>query len=149
MLKVKQTKGKEKSIKFHCGLCGSARKKLMKTECCGNWICDDHDKYVMFSYARNSCARNHDRYTLCASHIHEKHRGKWQTCTRCRANFDTEDYVWYGTNEYNFEKLKNPPKFKPTHCAKCGDVIDRGEDGYITMPDGKYFCEQCYSMFKI
>ena len=22
---------------------------LTKTECCGNWICDDEHKYVMFS----------------------------------------------------------------------------------------------------
>jgi hypothetical protein len=32
------------------GLCGKT-KKLTKTECCGQWICDDEDKYVLFSYA--------------------------------------------------------------------------------------------------
>lgn len=31
-----------------CGLCGST-KNLTKTECCGNWICDDEDEYVLFS----------------------------------------------------------------------------------------------------
>ena len=31
-----------------CGLCGKT-KKLTKTECCGNWICDDEHKYVVFS----------------------------------------------------------------------------------------------------
>jgi hypothetical protein len=46
-----------------CGLCGET-KKLTRTLCCVNLICDDEDKYVMFSYARNSCHRNHDRYTL-------------------------------------------------------------------------------------
>ncbi len=38
-----------------CGLCGKT-KKLTKTECCDQWICDDEDKYVIFSYARNSCS---------------------------------------------------------------------------------------------
>lgn len=60
--------------KRKCGLCGKT-KKLTKTECCGQWICDDEDEYVMFSYARNSCYRNHPRYTLCALHRAEKHEG--------------------------------------------------------------------------
>ncbi len=45
-----------------CGLCGKT-KNLTKTECCGQWICDDEHKYVLFSYAQNSCFRNHHRYT--------------------------------------------------------------------------------------
>ena len=49
-----------------CGLCGSAERPLRRTECCSQWICDDEDQYVPFSFARNSCARNHDRYTLCS-----------------------------------------------------------------------------------
>lgn len=53
-----------------CGLCGK-RGKLTKTPCCGNWICDDSDQYVFFSYAHNSCYRNHDHYTMCAVHYHE------------------------------------------------------------------------------
>ena len=40
-----------------CGLCGKMA-NLTKTECCGRWICDDEDKYVLFSYARYSCHRN-------------------------------------------------------------------------------------------
>lgn len=35
-----------------CELCGK-NKNLTKTECCGNWICDDVDEYIPFSYARN------------------------------------------------------------------------------------------------
>jgi hypothetical protein len=46
--------------KSRCGLCGKP-KNLAQTECCGQWICNDEHKYVLFSYARNSCARNHDR----------------------------------------------------------------------------------------
>ncbi len=45
-------------------------------------------------------------------------------------------------NEYNFEKLENPPKFKPTHCAKCKKIISLSEDGY-SMHAGKYFCMDC------
>ena len=56
--------GERASARPQCGLRG-ATTNLTKTECCGNWICDDEDQYVLFSYARNSCYRNHDRYTLC------------------------------------------------------------------------------------
>jgi hypothetical protein len=124
-----------------CGLCGKTG-RLTKTECCGQWICDDEDRYVMFSYARNSCHRNHSRYTLCSYHYNEGHSGRWQDCPECREAFDTEMYVYYGTNEYNFEKLANPPAFEPTRCAKCGRVIHLGEDGYSRTGEG-YFCEAC------
>lgn len=125
-----------------CGLCGSTTKPLTKTPCCDNWICDDEDNYVMFSFAHNSCHRNHDRYTLCSYHFHEGHQGKWQECDKCRASFETEIYVYYGTNEYNFEKLENPPALEPTHCAECGAVIDLGYDGY-SMSGDKYYCQRC------
>jgi hypothetical protein len=125
-----------------CGLCGSTTKPLTRTSCCGNWICDDEGDYVLFSYATNSCHRNHDRYTLCSHHYNEQHKGRWQDCKKCRENFETEMYVWYGTNEYNFEKLENPPAFEPTHCGDCGRVIHLGTDGY-TLAEGKYYCEKC------
>ena len=137
---------KEKNNKKpKCGLCGKS-KKLTKTSCCNNWICDDADKYVMFSYARNSCFRNHDRYTLCAYHDHENHKGNWDTCKKCLKDFDTEDYVWRGTNEFNYEKLTNPPKFKPTHCSECDIIIRRGEEGYTSLPSGEFLCETCGSI---
>ena len=133
---------KPKRTKPRCGLCGKAG-KARKTDCCGNWICDDHDKYVLFSYARNSCSRNHDRYTLCAYHHGEGHSGHWKDCKECRDSFKTEMYVWYGTNEYNFEKLDNPPAFEPTLCSGCGKVIHLGTDGYAQLGD-KYTCEKCH-----
>jgi hypothetical protein len=52
-------------------------------------------------------------------------------------------YVWYGTNDYNFEKLKNPPSYQPTRCASCGTVIRLGEDGYTLTPQGTYVCLAC------
>lgn len=138
-MKTKKSVGKKRV----CGLCGNTRKRLTKTDCCGKWICDDEDEYVMFSYARNSCSRNHRRYTLCGFHSVEEHEGDWKTCKECRESFDTEDYVWYGTNEYNFEILPNPPEFKPTRCGQCDRVIHRGNDGYTSLPDGTFLCEQC------
>jgi len=135
-LKKKKSDGKPK-----CGLCGKT-KKLTKTECCGQWICDDEDKYVLFSYARNSCYRNHRRYTLCGYHHTEGHPGDWKDCPKCRSAFETEMYVFYGTNEFNFQKLENPPAYLPTKCARCGVVISLGYDGYSTK-GGEYWCEEC------
>ncbi len=131
-----------KAEKPRCGLCGKT-KNLTKTECCGNWICDDEHKYKMFTFARNSCHRNHDRYTLCSHHYNEEHPGDWKTCPKCQKDFDTETYVYFGTNEYNFEKLSNPPKFKPTRCAKCNRVISLSQDGFVLEPSGKYVCMDC------
>lgn len=132
------TVGKDKP---RCGLCGKT-KKLTRTECCGQWICDDEDNYVLFSYARNSCSRNHRRYTLCGNHHAEKHAGDWKDCPKCRKSIETEIYVWYGTNEYNFEKLPNPPSYEPTNCSRCGVVIKLGTDGHSIKGD-EYFCEKC------
>jgi late competence protein required for DNA uptake (superfamily II DNA/RNA helicase) len=54
-------------------------------------------------------------------------------------------YVWYGTNEYNFVKLQNPPEFEPTRCAKCNAVIKLSEDAY-SIKGGKYYCERCIAL---
>jgi hypothetical protein len=124
-----------------CGLCGKTG-RLTRTECCGNWICDDEHTYVLFSYARNSCYRNHDRYTLCAYHHHEGHDGEWKDCPECRAEIDTEMYVWYGTNEFNFEKLESSPEFEPTRCHGCGRVIRLAYEGH-SYKAGKHYCQEC------
>ena len=130
-----------KSNTKKCGLCGK-KKKLTKTSCCNNWICDDHDKYVAFSYARNSCSRNHQRFTLCGTHYDEGHKEKWQDCKKCKKEIIPEMYVYFGTNEYNFEKLKNPPKYKPTKCSRCSKTIKLGTEGYGIL-SGEYTCEKC------
>jgi len=124
-----------------CGLCGKTG-RLTKTECCGRWICNDEHEYVLFSFARNSCHRNHRSYTLCGFHHANGHHGSWKECSVCRAEFETEMYVYYGTNEYNFEKLENPPDFAPTRCVKCKAVINLAEGGY-SMFKGEYSCPSC------
>jgi len=127
-----------------CGLCGKT-KALMETECCGRLICDDEDTYVAFSYARNSCSRNHRRFTLCGYHHAESHIGSWKDCSLCRHGFETELYVWYGTNEYNFEKLEGPPSYEPTKCFRCGSVIRLGEEEYAVLGK-RYTCAKCMAM---
>ena len=124
-----------------CGLCGNTE-QLSKTECCGETICNDEGQYVLFSYGRNSCYRNHRRYTLCGGHYSEGHEGNWKECAKCRDEIETEMYAWYGTNEYNFEKLENPPTYEPTKCAKCRSVIVLGDGGYSMTGEG-YFCQRC------
>ena len=136
----KKKKSRRRSIP-RCGLCGK-KARLTRTECCGQWICDDIEKYETFSYSRDSCWRNHSSYTLCALHFNEEHEGDWQDCSECRETFDTEMYVWNGTNEYNFEKLRNIPKFDPTYCAGCDRVIVKGRDGFSSMK-GKFYCMKC------
>jgi len=126
-----------------CGLCGKS-KRLTRTQCCDRPICDDEGEYALFSYARNSCSRNHRRFTLCGLHHTESHTGDWKTCAACREYcHELEMYVYYGTNAYNFEKLENPPAYEPTHCGRCGRVIVLSEDGYSEGPDG-YRCEDCF-----
>ena len=133
-----------KTLARRCGLCAKSG-KLMRTGCCGQWICDDEDTYVMFSYAQNSCSRNHRRYTLCGYHYAEEHNGDWRECLECREEFETEMYVYYGTNDYNFLKLENPPSFEPTRCKQCRTVIRLAEDG-CTMKGKNYYCERCSSV---
>jgi hypothetical protein len=86
--------------------------------------------------------RGHSRYTLCGFHHNEGHHGDWKECRECRDSFDTELYVWYGTNEFNFETLPNPPSFEPTTCSACGTVIRLGTDAYTMSGDG-CTCAKC------
>lgn len=51
-------------------------------------------------------------------------------------------YAHYGTNEYNFAKLENPPQYAPTKCAKCGTVIILSQGGYSLNSEG-YLCGKC------
>lgn len=122
-----------------CGLCG-ATTNLTKTPCCDNWVCDDADKYVPFSYARNSCYRNHDRYTICAVHYHANHKDDWQSCKKCKDEYGIEDYVDFATNDFNFVKLKNPPKIK-IKCINCGFESGSMQDFALQTNKG-FYCDK-------
>jgi hypothetical protein len=52
-------------------------------------------------------------------------------------------FVYYGTNEYNFEVLENPPEFEPTKCAKCDAVIPLADGGYSLSGKDGYLCYGC------
>jgi len=82
--------------------------------------------------------------TLCVHHHTEEHEGDWKSCAQCRSRFTTEDYVWYGTNAYNFEKLPHPPAYEPTtKCSQCATVIVLSEDEYSKL--GKdYFLQRLH-----
>ncbi len=126
-----------------CGLCGKTE-NLTKTECCGNWICDDEENYVLGSLKENSCHRNHRRLTLCGQHYESDHKGKWQDCEECKTERNiAEMYVHFATNEYNFEKLKNPPRYEPTRCVKCNNIIVLSDGGWSYQ--GGYVCFNCLS----
>ena len=134
--------------KKQCGLCGSTKKKLIRTECCNNWICDDEDEYELFSYARNSCSRNHRKYTLCGlHHNNEGHSGTWQTCEECKKSCEPAEYIYCGTNEYNFERLPNSAKMPDLQCVKCSAVIRLGEGEYWKTNQG-YYCAKCGLAFR-
>ena len=55
-----------------------------------------------------------------------------------------QSHIYFGTNEYNFEKLLNPPAYEPTHCGGCGRVIVLSEDAHSRNPDGSYDCDGCW-----
>ena len=141
---MKKTRRSRKSNTMNdipgCGLCGKTE-NLVKTLCCNNWICSDEDKNVPSS-SQNSCSRNHNYFTLCGYHYNEGHEGKWQDCQLCKDSFETEIYVNLGTNEHNFEKLKNPPSFEPTRCSLCNNFITLSEGGY-SLRGNEYFCAEC------
>ncbi|EGG21760.1 hypothetical protein DFA_01646 [Cavenderia fasciculata] len=131
----------------HCGLCGKTG-KMRVTKCCKNIICDDYDKYQLMSFARNSCSRNHDRYTVCNTHFELKHRGAWQKCLECQRMMGVPSFADQGTNEYNFVKLANPPKYTIT-CSYCpyssGSLKDFPSISYKFGDTKKsYACITCY-----
>jgi len=94
--------------------------------------------------SKRCCWDKHWRYTLCNHHQVESHPGEWKTCAICRSDFETEMYVWYGTNEYNVEKLEHPPAYEPTRCVHCGVAIVLGRDAYSRKPGGSYECAECW-----
>jgi len=123
-----------------CGLCGSAEKGLTRTPCCGNWICDDEDSYGTFSFERNSCYRNHSKYTVCSNHFESRHKGPWQECQKCKDEIILPYYVEMGTNEHNFVVLENPEQVQ-IRCVNCDFVGSSINEFSYTTSKG-FYCLQ-------
>ena len=110
-----------------CGLCGKSNQQaflvnergLTKTNCCSNWVCNDEHTYKLQSFLENSCFRNHNRYTMCASHYQAKHLGEWKNCNKCKLEHDKLSYEEMCTNKHNFEKLFIVNK-EEMRCYNCG-----------------------------
>ena len=122
-----------------CGLCGNdgSIAPLKQARCCKRTICDDQASYKMFSYARNSCDRNHGKYTMCSFHHTNMddppHSGDpyKEECAQCKYMHGDSDDIYVGnlTSNHNFqediEKVERAPAFDPTKCMKCGRIIKR------------------------
>ncbi|QRV85776.1 MYND Zn-finger protein [Ceratobasidium sp. AG-Ba] len=129
----------------YCGLCGKSDIPLKKTDCCNRTVCDDYHNYQLFSYSKDSCARNHDRYTRCCYHYNEQHGGDAYSCAQCSSSHEAETETWYMTNHFNFQEdieRANPPSFVPTKCSKCGREMKLNVEGYTHGPNGKE-CQRC------
>ena len=123
-----------------CSLCGKT-KNLTTTPCCGQPICDDHHKYELFSYAHTSCARNHDRRSLCAFHYNNDHPGKWQDCKRCVKELGEESYALLAASDYNIGKPESVPDIS-IRCFGCKkDIKDMSLISMVTSK-GK-LCIKC------
>ena len=140
------------SLGTYCGLCGK-QGPLILTDCCNRPVCDDQHMYKPFSYSRVSCARNHERYTVCHHHIveHPEETCYWRDCGKCREDFaDVESYVGQGTSHCNFadDYWDDPPSFEPGHCSRCGTMMKLNSEGYSILPDerGSKLCQRCSAM---
>ena len=64
-----------------CGMCRNDD-GLTQTDCCGRWICSDHER---------GCYREHEKYSVCYWHFNEGHAPvfaeDWQDCISCAAEF--------------------------------------------------------------
>lgn len=127
-----------------CELCGRAQ-NLLKTRCCKSWVCDDYEDYKTFPLKKKSCLINHGRFTICGYHYYNSHQGHWQVCETCKKCLETEIYVWYGTNQFNFEKLKNIPVYTSKACFKCKRVIHLAVEPYTVLNE-KYTCFHCLAL---
>ena len=131
-----------------CGICGS-KSNLERTPCCGNWICNNEEEYVMFSYSRQYCNRSHRRYTMCGYHHNEGHDGDdWRTCEECKTGMmDDGARSWYSTNGYNFTPgfFSAYPKGSmiTAECGQCKGRMATGFEGHSYNPGVGTVCMRC------
>lgn len=155
-MELQQTSDSLAGDQIKCGLCKKTNtesfdacgKQLIRTKCCQNWICDDSHEYVINSFKKTSCWRNHERYTQCGIHFKKGHKEEWQTCKQCEYDnkSDMVTYIDHASNEYNFEPRKDLSRIE-IQCSNCdfwaselkyfsGRVISSRNDEY------KFFCKR-------
>eukprot|EP01133_Synstelium_polycarpum_P012996 gene12996-15287_t len=154
-----------KSSEKKCHICGqqpSRNLKLTRTECCGNWVCDNEDQYQLFSGSRDFCGRSHAKYTICGtkSHTARKHQSPdWRTCQQCKVEPpekgmlaglfggppSKESSLYFGTNGYNFMPMLNVPYNRVTvDCGRCKRAfLSYIEGSSLTMGDNTIICPEC------
>lgn len=127
-----------------CGVCGTTKTRIVRTECCGLWLCDNSEEYQLFSYSRAFCARSHSRYTLCGAHYAESHSGDWRSCATCSSAYDSANHMWYAFNGYNFTPGLPQPKGTPWTfpCEVCGVRVAPGFEEYSSGGRG-LTCGSC------
>lgn len=111
-----------------CGICSETRASILeRTECCGEWVCNREDEYVLMSYSRAFCSRSHRRYTRCGFHAEEGHEGDWRACERCASEGARGVVDWHASNGYNFTPGPRPQGMLYTEqCVRCGVRIATG-----------------------
>ena len=75
--------------------------------------------------------------TFCLTHYYSKHKGKWQECKQCKDEYSIENYVYFATNDFNFEKLPNAPKIT-IRCVNCEFESNTMEDFAFETSEGFY-----------
>jgi len=100
-MEAKQIKGE------HCRFCGRESVPLVKTPCCGHWICCD-TQFVSLS-GGGYCEYQHERFLLCYSQYSDGHKGSWQEGEACKKFWSPEEY-----KEYTEASINSPMSLTKT-----------------------------------
>lgn len=74
-----------------CSICGGEGLPLVKTRCCGKWVCCDVSPISI--RGGGFCQFEHTRKSVCFFHYNQGHDGPWQECQECRDFFGDEKFL--------------------------------------------------------
>lgn len=145
-----EVKANAKAGGAKCFVCHSSSLEvdITYTECCNLPVCDNSHEYQMMSYSRDFCQRSHDRYTSCASHCQEEHKGDWRDCVECNNERDGAR-PFYSTNGFCatpcLEKFLPQGSMITFGCDSegCKNRMIPGHSGVCYNPDGTTVCTSC------
>ena len=106
-----------------CRKCGDIDNMGYST-CCDRALCKD-------------CLWGHERYSRCAFHSNEGHKGSWKTCEECEAEGDCFEDSLYGFSDEEDEEDT------PKKCKRCQEDIDLLKSDY-TKKGKDFYCIECY-----